>query len=343
MATIEQEQNEKKALLSLLSDLEKIKPQDLVRADELGRELSFEIGLPVFERVLKLFYSLYTSNLDNVPYTALIQLKNQAQDTLNRFNQIRAISPRQHSQNPIGVRDDLVNQLRDKYDTYFQIISPVIAYSIRKGTDFEALEKKAQEIVNSIESFKSEQFEKQRQITSEMEAVLQKVRQAALEVGVAQHATHFREEAQDHEIKSKKWLYATVGMALLTIIWGIAAIFFIKAPSDASSVQLLQFTIGKLIVLSALYYALIWSAKNYNAHRHNYVINKHRQNCLNTFETFVKATGNDTETKNAVLLQATQSIFSSQPSGYVHKDSETESPNKFIEIMRSVKTAEHKV
>jgi len=337
MATIEQEQNEKNSLLSLLSDLEKIKPQDLVQADELGRELSFEIGLPVFERVLKLFHSLYTSNLDNVPYTALNQLKNQTQDALNQFNQIRAFSPRQHSQNPIGVRDNLVNQLRDKYDAYFQIISPVIAYSIRKGTDFEALEKKAQEIVNSIENFKNEQLEKQKQITSEMESVLQKVRQAAAEVGVAQHATHFKDEAVEHNEKSKKWLYSTIAMAIFTIVWGFLAIFIIKASDNASNAQILQFTIGKLIVLSSLYYALVWSAKNYNAHRHNYVINKHRQNCLNTFETFVKATGNDAETKNAVLLQATQSIFSSQPSGYVHKDSEAESPNKFIEIMRSVK------
>ncbi len=256
---------------------------------------------------------------------------------MNRFNQIKAFSPRQHSQNPIGVRDDLVNQLRDKYDTYFQIISPVIAYSIRKGTDFEALEKKAQETVNSIESLKNECLSKQGQITSEMESVLQKVRQAAAEVGVAQHATHFREEAQEHNEKSKIWLCTTVIMALLTVGWGVLSIFYIKPIGDATNAQVVQFTIGKLIVLSALYYALVWSAKNYYAHRHNYVINKHRQNCLNTFETFVKAAGNDAETKNAVLLQTTQSIFSSQSSGYVHKDSESESPNKFIEIMRSVK------
>ncbi|MCX5717284.1 MAG: hypothetical protein NTW44_03035 [Nitrospirae bacterium] len=337
MATLEQEQNEKNALLSHLAALDEIKPQDIIRTDELGRELSFEIGLPIFERVLKLFHALYTSNLDNVPYNTLNALKNQAKDALDEFNKVKTFSPRQQSQNPIGIRDNLVNSLRDRYDTYFQIISPVIAYSIRKGTDFEALEKKAQETVNSIESLKNEYLSKQGQITSEMESVLQKVRQAAAEVGVAQHATHFKDEAIDHNEKSEKWLYATVAIATLTIVWGFLAIFVIKVPDNASSAQVLQFTIGKLIVLSALYYSLVWSAKNYYAHRHNYVINKHRQNCLNTFETFVKAAGNDAETKNAVLLQATQSIFSSQSSGYVHKDSESESPNKFIEIMRSVK------
>ena len=39
MATLEQEQNEKNSPLSHLSDLDKIKPQGLVRTDELGREL----------------------------------------------------------------------------------------------------------------------------------------------------------------------------------------------------------------------------------------------------------------------------------------------------------------
>lgn len=336
MATYEQEETVKKELKEVLTGLSQINSKDLVRANELGKDFNFEAGLQTIERTLQLFKSLYDSTLDNVSHNILKNLLTQAKDAHSKLTAIQTFSPAQH-QTPLNVRNNLIDQLRDSYDNYFTAVSPVIAYSIRKGTDFEALEKKAQETVKSIESLKNEYLSKQGQITSEMESVLQKVRQAAAEVGVAQHATHFKDEAIDHNEKSEKWLYATVAIATLTIVWGFLAIFVIKVPDNASSAQVLQFTIGKLIVLSALYYSLIWSAKNYYAHRHNYVINKHRQNCLNTFETFVKAAGNDAETKNAVLLQATQSIFSSQSSGYVHKDSESESPNKFIEIMRSVK------
>jgi len=72
---------------------------------------------------------------------------------------------------------------------------------------------------------------------------------------------------------------------------------------------------------------LIWNAKNYNAHRHNFVVNKHRQNSLKTFETFVKAANDDLETN---------SIFSSQASGYLSKENDSNSQNKFIEIIRKV-------
>jgi hypothetical protein len=176
-------------------------------------------------------------------------------------------------------------------------------------------------------------------LVSEMESTLQKVRQAAAEVGVAQHATHFKDEAEAHEKQAGKWLTRTVWAAIATIGWG-AASFFIHPENETA--KIIQFAVAKLIILSALYYALVWCARNYNAHRHNYVVNKHRQNSLSTFETFVKAAGDDVDTKNAVLLQATQSIFSGQASGYIGKESDSETPNKFIEIMRSVSSSASK-
>ena len=341
MATFEQEEAVKTELKQVLNGLSQINAKDLIRANELGKDFNFEPGLQVFERTLKLFKDLHNSNLDNVSHNILNSLLSLTKDAYTKFSSVQTFSPAQE-QTPLDVRNRLINQIRDSYDSYFGAISPVIAYSIRKGTDFEAIEKKAHEIVSSMETLKNEQIEGQRKISLEMESILQKVRQAAAEVGVAQHATHFREEAIAHNEKSKKWLYTTVIMTLLTIGWGFLSIFFIKPNGDATNAQVIQFTIGKLIILSALYYALVWSAKNYNAHQHNYVINKHRQNCLNTFETFVKAAGNDIDTKNAVLLQTTQSIFSVQASGHVHGDSETESPNKIIEVMRSVKSAGQK-
>jgi len=64
-------------------------------------------------------------------------------------------------------------------------------------------------------------------------------------------------------------------------------------------------------------------------------LNKHRQNALNTFETFSKAAGTDTQTKNAVLLEATHAIFSNQQTGYLNQDGESDSPNRIIEIIKS--------
>ncbi len=91
----------------------------------------------------------------------------------------------------------------------------------------------------------------------------------------------------------------------------------------------------KLIIFSVLFAALIWVGRIYRAHRHNYIINKHRQNALSTFETFVKA-ASDEQTKSAVLLQATQCIFSPQHSGYISKESEPSTYPQVLEIIRGI-------
>ena len=77
----------------------------------------------------------------------------------------------------------------------------------------------------------------------------------------------------------------------------------------------------------------------YRAHRHNFVINRHRLNALSTFEAFAKAT-DDQQIKNAVLLQATQCIFGPQPTGYISGESESEGYPQILEIVRGMGAGE---
>ena len=72
------------------------------------------------------------------------------------------------------------------------------------------------------------------------------------------------------------------------------------------------------------------------AHRHNEVVNRHRQNALSSFETFVAAARADEQTKNAVLLEATRSIFALQPTGYDSTDAESAGSSQLIEVMRTL-------
>jgi hypothetical protein len=86
-----------------------------------------------------------------------------------------------------------------------------------------------------------------------------------------------------------------------------------------------------------LYYGLVWAGRNFSTHRHNQTVNNHRQNALKTFEAFVKAASDDA-TKNAVLLQATQSIFSPQASGYLGIHGGESSAPQILEIIRTAAT-----
>jgi hypothetical protein len=56
-------------------------------------------------------------------------------------------------------------------------------------------------------------------------------------------------------------------------------------------------------------------AKNFISHKHNAIINRHRQNALLTYTALVEAAG-DTPNREVILVQAAACIFSPQGTGY---------------------------
>ncbi len=320
----------------MLQELSNINAEDLVRADKLGEELCFEAGVPYFGRVLKLYSDLNKSSIDTIPYEILNSLLQHATEVKSKIAEIKSFSAASTS-TPAATRDSLITYFRDSYNKHFQVISPIISFSIRKGTDFDALERHAKDQVIHIEAVVKEAKERLEQTAADAQSTLEKIRQTAAEAGVANHAIHFKNEYEEQLKQSKVWLLATVGVGLVTVMWGIFGFLLHKAVNGSpSTLELIQSFTSRFIVLSVLYYLLVWCARNYNAHRHNYIINKHRYNALNTFQAFAKAAEGDPDTKNAVLLQTTQSIFNQQASGYLSKEAEHDSSSKIIEILRSV-------
>lgn len=339
MATLEQEKKEKETLQIVLDTIHKMSVEDLIRT-ELGTDLNFESGRIFFERYIKLYSDLRQTSLDNVPYETISQLRSQAQTASQKLEEIKEFAPRQHS-NPFQVRDQYINQLRDQYDGHWRVVAPVLAFAIRKGTDFEALENKARANIVSQEDAINNFQNRQKDVLKDLDGTLEKVRRAAEEIGISQHSLHFRTTAEEHNTKAKYWLFATICTALLIAAWGAVTFYIEPKGNPPTTAELIHFGLSKLIILSALYYALVWCAKNFSAHRHNYVVNKHRQNALSTFQAFTKAAEEDIQTKHAILLQATQSIFSAQSSGYTIKDSDSDSPNKIVEILRTISSSKN--
>lgn len=327
----EQEENALLELRKILNKLSETKAENLGRRDELGSTINFQERIPIFERTLKLFRDLAECNFDNLPVSVLNSLKQSAEQALRTFDEVKNFNL--EVQNPRQIRDQIINNIESQYSNHFNKLSPIIAYSVRKGTDFEKLEQEGRETLELQRKIATDLKAKSKEILDDMETTLSKVRQAAAEVGVAQHSVHFMKQSEHHRKSSKVWLVATGIIGIVTILFAWFSLHYVT--SSDSTYQIIRFTISRILIISILSYALVWSGKNYSAHKHNEVINKHRQNALSTFETFVKAT-DDPETKNAVLLQATHSIFTPQRSGYLSKDSEPTSPNQFIEILRQI-------
>lgn len=330
-----QEEQVRNTLRETLKQLISISSESLVRAKELGTSLNFEEGKLVFERTLKLFRDLNDLNIDTIPYNTLNRLNDSTNQALQRFNEIIKFDPLSAS-NPAQRRIDLINTLANEYDGYFQIITPVISFSLRKGIDFDQLEHNARNLVSKMEQNAQKQKELADAQLRNITETLEKVRRAAAEVGVAQHSVHFKEQADEHMKKTTGWLIATAIFGGLTLIFGgVNMWYYATHITQLTNPQSIQLGISKLVIFSILYSAAFWSGRVYKSQWHNYIINKHRQNALSTFETFVKA-ASDEQTKNAVLLQATQSIFSPQNSGFVSHGKDAVTSPQILEVIKNV-------
>ncbi|MGD1044507.1 MAG: hypothetical protein ABR936_04145 [Bacteroidota bacterium] len=317
----------------LNTDIEKF-----IRKEDLGKELSFEEIRPTIIEMLNIFRKLQNCTFETFPDQFLSEIAGRIKAINDLFNNMLSFSPTQNAQ-PINERNGIFRQFQDRYRELFVFVVPALVNIKDNDQLFESAKGKIQKALIDAE----EQLKILQNAGKEAQQTLDALKQASGQVAISKYSTVFEREAEQHEKSAIKWLIATVVVALLTIAWGLSAQYIFRwiygSLQSGDTPMLIQYAISKLIILSALYYALVWCARIYGAHRHNNVINRHRQNALNTFEAFVHATEGDPTTKNAVLLQATQSIFSGQHTGFVSKESESESPNKIIEILRNVSSS----
>jgi hypothetical protein len=339
MATLEQDQSARVELKGVLDALIAVDIPSLARRDELG-SMSFEPGMGYFERALKLYRELSRLDIETVPFELLNALRDRATETLNLIQQIREFSFAKFPNNTQAQRDSLINQFRDRYAREFAEISPVIAYGIRRGVDFDRLESEAKRTVASMNALLENEKKTQEQTAETVKQTLDDIRKLAREAGVSQHAELFNQEAENHNSAAASWLTATAWTAGITtliaggLLWWAA--FY--TPNDISTAKAVQMGIAKIAILSLLFSAVLWVGRMYRSHRHNYVVNRHRLNALRTFETFARAAGDDA-TKNAVLIQATQCIFAPQQTGYVSNESEANPTSQVLEIVRTASKA----
>ena len=168
----------------------------------------------------------------------------------------------------------------------------------------------------------------------EANGILISLRQVAAEVGVSQHSIYFGDESKYHAKRAIYWLGAVIVSILSALVFGLYSFkHYITDLSTLTVTQSMHLIFSKLIIFSVIYFAIVWTSKIYKAHRHNCVVNKHRQNALRTFEAFVKAT-EDKSIKDAVLIRSTEAIFSPVSTGYLTKEPESPGTTQVLEILR---------
>lgn len=232
-----------------------------------------------------------------------------------------------------------ISQFLDALHSSYVAILAIVSFKRIYAIDSK-LEKSGLDDLSQINSKLKEMEESQKQILKyeqDAKKAAESIQNIANKVGVSKYSSVFKEQADKHSKNAWYWFVGIIFILITVIVCSFALLKgYFNPPNDASWGIIVQFTTAKLIIFSALCVALSWTIKSYKANKHNEVLNKHRQNALEIFETFVNGTS-DEQTKNAVLLQAVQSIFAQQNTGY--NDNETETGNTQTKILEFVSSS----
>lgn len=304
------------SLAEVLRDLGETDVDALVREKELGFALNFAAGEPLFKLTISLMVRLKDSNVDLVPTQKINELTSACDSIRQRFKAIRDFNPDHGS----GTRDNLIQSLESTLNEHFLLLTSVVAAS---GQDEAAIRKQRDEVTQIVQSIGADRREIKRilkETADRSKTILDQAQKTAATVGINSHAEHFREEADKYLHASRQWLYATSGLAAVAAaisIWTINTVTL-----DSGWVTVVHMIVGRFSLMALAYFVAIWASRMYRAARHNEVVNRHRVNALRTFETFASAARDD-PSKDAVLMRATECIFSHQASGFSDSKSET--------------------
>lgn len=308
--------------------------EELTREEALGTAFSFKEIEEYFVKIIELFKRVKEVNLKEVPYNLLKNFNAQLNGALTYFYQAKDFNPAVN--NAAGVRQGIIDNIRNSFDAYHTHSVPILSIGLLNSNDLSVERSKMNQLVADLESEKKNSKEESEKKLKELNDIIENAKSFATQAGVSKHSTLFKSESDFHETEAKKWLGYTVKILIAIAVVAIALAFVGLLFKENN--EIVQFTITKVVVLTALFYGLSITNRNYKAHKHNAVMNKHRQNALSTFETFSSAASADDQTKNAVLLETTHSIFSNQQTGYLKSEGDSESNSKIIEIIKSITT-----
>lgn len=334
-------QNENSAYSEAYNSLERMQLFDingLPRVKELGTKQSFDAAVEPAKKIIELYKKLSLSALEDFPDQNLNTIKEVANADYNSLSEMLKYDPAQG----VGERDRMIANIKLRYPSVFQALHPLISYSMHRATDFESLEARARAAVQSIADRGSELEGQLENIKTEALDVLNVVKSTALEQGVSQQARYFKEESEYHDLESSKWFMYSWISALVLAIYAGSTFIIHKIPflTPVTIYETVQIAVSKFLLFAVFSYVTYFCSKNYMSHRHNFVLNKHRQNALVTYRAIVDAS----ETKSCsdiVLGHAASCIFSPQSTGYSAGGQQVPSANSAVELfMKSAQAGE---
>ncbi|WP_156363043.1 hypothetical protein [Rubellimicrobium mesophilum] len=296
-----------------LERVQSIEPASVVLAKH--GQYSFEDAVEPVSRLVSLFRQLPSSSLGHFPQQQLEMIQNLSDSVFSVIQEIKNFDL--EAGDNTTRRQNLIAKLDSLYQGVFTQLFPLVAYAVARTADLGRLEIEQQAALQRMRDESQLALAQQQDAQAEIERVLDDVRRVASEQGVTQQAIYFKNEADRYEAQSRSWRRATVTMAVAVGLFGLIALFLPKwtwlAPTN--SIELVQYTLAKVLMFSVLVFMLIFCSRNFLANRHNEAVNRHRQNALLTYKVLVDA-GSNGEARDIILNHAASAIYKLHETGF---------------------------
>ena len=304
-------------------------PETLGRVDDLGRQMNFAEAVKPAGAIIAVYKRIPMSALPDFTDGQLNAILAQANADYNVFKQILDFNAA--SGDAVGTRTNILENIKVRRDQLFDQLWQYVAYGVARITDTSLLETQARATIQGIEDQAAKLTDQLNKAKSDADNALSAIRAVASEQGVSQQAIYFKDEAQAQETLADKWLTYTYRFAGALGSFAILSLFLHKFEwiKPASNGEMFQLITSKVLIFTVLGYMLIMAARNYTTHKHNAVVNRHRQNALLTYRALVTA-AEGTGTQDIVLAHAASCIFSPQETGFSHGKGDTGTGSKSV-------------
>jgi hypothetical protein len=304
-----------------LERIQSFDPSSLGREDDLGRQMNFLEAVKPAESIIAVYRRIPLSTLSDFTDSQLQAILGQARSDYNLFKQILDFDST--SSDAFNSRTNILATIATRRDQVFDQLWHYISYGVARITDTTLLETQARATIQGIEDQAAKLTDQLKAAKVDADSALAAIRAVASEQGVSQQAHYFKEEAVSQESLADRWLVRTYRFAVGLGVFAVLSLFLHKIPwlKPADGAEVFQLISSKVLIFAVLGYLLVMAARNYTTHKHNAVVNRHRQNALLTYRAIVTA-AEDSGTQDIVLAHAASCIFSPQETGFSHSGSD---------------------
>ena len=320
MELINPEITDPQVIWQVCQDIAKIDPKLFDRFGEKGQYYEFPELAPVVEGIRSFYGRVTLEDLQMLPAERVGIFAREAYSVQRAIQDILARKYR-----PQQIPDVLKLAYLSTRTELTPFVPPDAAVLPGSARELKKLTDGARRVFHQVE-----------QIRDEAKEALSATQETAAESGVTQYQKVFEDAAENFAKQRKIGLGALIGVSsaagILSILWVSIDRF---QPSNQVWMDAIQATAGRLFVFGLLSYVVLMVGRVYRSAAHNQIVNEHRRDALKSFRAFVEATS-DAATKNAVLVQATHSIFSHRPTGFGHQENDSTPSSHMLELTKGV-------